>query len=58
MLILSLIYKELKAMKFLTGKKIKITFLVVFLTKLFALMVGLLSQLLFLDVKMLLMNAV
>ena len=37
-------------------KNIKITFLVVLLTKLFALMKGLLSQLLFLEVKMLLMN--
>ena len=37
-------------------KNIKITFLVVLLTKLFALMIGLLSQLLFLEVKMLLMN--
>ena len=35
---------------------IKITFLVVLLTKLFALMIGLLSQLLFLGVKMQLMN--
>ena len=37
-------------------KNIKITFLVVLLTKLFALMIGLLSQLLFLEVKMLLMT--
>ena len=37
-------------------KIIKITFLVVLLTKLFLLMIGLLSQLLFLDAKMLLMN--
>ena len=37
-------------------KNIKITFLVVLLTKLFALMIGLLSQLLFIEVKMLLMN--
>ena len=37
-------------------KNIKITFLVVLLTKLFALMIGLLSQLLFLEVKMQLMN--
>ena len=37
-------------------KNIKITFLVVLLTKLFALMIDLTSQLLFLDVKMLLMN--
>ena len=37
-------------------KNIKITFLVVLLTKLFVLMIGLLSQLLFIEVKMLLMN--
>ena len=37
-------------------KNIKITFLVVLFIKLFALMIGLLSQLLFLEVKMLLMN--
>ena len=37
-------------------KNIKITFLAVLLTKLFALMIGLLNQLLFLEVKMLLMN--
>ena len=37
-------------------KKIKITFFVVLLTKLFVLMIGLLSQLLFIEVKMLLMN--
>ena len=37
-------------------KKYKITFLVVLLIKLFVLMIGLLSQLLFLEVKMLLMN--
>ena len=37
-------------------KNIKITFLVVFLTKLFALMIGLLSQLLFTEVKTLLMD--
>ena len=37
-------------------KNIKITFLAVLLTKLFVLMIGLLSQLLFLEVKMLLMN--
>ena len=38
------------------AQNIKITFLVVLLTKLFALMIGLLSQLLFKEVKMLLMN--
>ena len=37
-------------------KNIKITFLVVLLTKLFALMIGLLSQLLFIEGKMQLMN--
>ena len=37
-------------------KNIKIKFLVVFLTKLFALMIGLLSQLFFLEVKILLMK--
>ena len=37
-------------------KNIKITFLVVLLTKLFVLMIGFLSQLLFLEVKMRLMN--
>ena len=37
-------------------KSVKIMFLVVLLTKLFALMIDLLSQLLFLEVKMLLMN--
>ena len=37
-------------------KNIKITFLVVLLKKLFALMIGLLSQLQFLEVKMQLMN--
>ena len=37
-------------------KNIKITFLVVLLIKLFVLMIGLLSQLLFIEVQMLLMN--
>ena len=54
MLILSVIQQVLKAMKVLTQKNIKITFLVVLLTRLFALMIGLLSQLLFLEVKILL----
>ena len=48
--------RSLKAMKVLTQKNIKITFLVVLLTKLFALMIDLVNQLLFLEVKMLLMN--
>ena len=43
-------------MKVLTQKSIKNTFLAVLLTKLFVLMIGLVSQLLFLWVKMLLMN--
>ena len=37
-------------------KNIKITFLVVFLIKLFVLMIGLLSQLLFIEMKMLVLN--
>ena len=37
-------------------KKIKITFIIVFLTMLLILMIGLLSQLLFIEVKMKLMN--
>ena len=40
----------------LTQKNIKIAFLIVLLTKLFALMIGLLRQLLFSVVKMLVMN--
>ena len=47
---------HLKAMKVHTQKNIKVTFLVVLLTKLFVLMIGLLSQLLFIEVKMQLMN--
>ena len=43
-------------MKVLTQKSIKNTFLAVLLTKLFVLMIGLVSQLLLLWVKMLLMN--
>ena len=43
-------------MKVLKQKNIKITFLVVLLTKLFALMIDLVSQFLFLEMKMLLMN--
>ena len=54
--VLSVIQGVLKAMKVLTQKNIKITFLVVLPTKLFALIIGLLSQLMFLEVKMLLMN--
>ena len=43
-------------MKDLTQKNIKITFLVVLLIKLLVLMTGLLSQLLFIEVKMQLMS--
>ena len=43
-------------MKALAQKNIMITFLVVLLKKLFVLMIDLLSQLLFLEAKMLLMN--
>ena len=56
MLILSVILEVLKVMKVLTQKNIKITFLVVLLIKLFALMIDLLCQLLFTEVKMQLMN--
>ena len=43
-------------MKVLIQKNIKTTFLKVLLTKLFVLMIDLLSQLLFIEVKMQLMN--
>ena len=43
-------------MKILTQKSIKITFVVVLLTSLFVLMIKLVNQMLFLEVKMLLMN--
>ena len=43
-------------MKILTQKTTKNTFLAVLLTKLFVLMIGLVKRLLFLEVKMLLMN--
>ena len=56
MLILGVIQKALKVMKVLTQKSIKITFLVVLLTSLFVLMINLVNRLLFLEVKMLLMN--
>ena len=56
MLILSLYYRALKFLKALTQRCIKIMFLVDLLTKLFVLMINLLSQQLFLEVKMLLMN--
>ena len=48
--------KGVEAMKVLTQKIIKITFLVVLLAKLFVLMISLLSQLFFIEVKMQLMN--
>ena len=56
MLILSLIQKVLKFMKALTQRNIKISILVDLPTKLFVLMINLVSQLLFLKAKMLLMN--
>ena len=43
-------------MKVFTQKNIMITFLVVLLTNLFVLMINLVNQLLFLEVRMLLMN--
>ena len=43
-------------MKFLTQKNIKTTFIAVLLKNLFVLMMNLISQELFLEVKMLLMN--
>ena len=48
--------RVLKDMKVLHKKIIKITFLVVLLIKLFVLMIGLLRQFLFTEVKMQLMN--
>ena len=56
MLILSVIYRMLNFIKVFTQKYIKITFLVVLLKKLFALMTDLLSQLLFIEVKIQLMS--
>ena len=56
MLILSVIQEVLKFMKSLNQKSIKNTFLAVLLTKLFVLMIDLVSQLFFLEVKMLFMN--
>ena len=53
---LSVISELLKAMKFLRQKYIKITFLAVLLIKLVVLMIDLPSQLLFIEVKMQLMN--
>ena len=56
MLILSVILKELNAMKVLIQKNIKTIFLVVLLIKFFVLMINLLNQLLYMGVKMQLMN--
>ena len=56
MLILSVIWKALKVMNVPTQKSIKITFLVVLLTNLLVLMINLVGQLLFLQVRILLMN--
>ena len=56
MLILSVIKTVLKFMKALTQKSIKNTFLAVLLKNLFILMTDLVNQLLFLEVKMMLMN--
>ena len=56
MLILSVIQKVLKVMKVPTLKNIMIMFLVALLTKLFVLMINLVSQLLFIEVKMQHMN--
>ena len=53
---LSVIWKGLKFMKVLTQKITIIIFLVVLLTKLFALMIDLVSRLLLLGVKTLLMS--
>ena len=46
----------LNVLKVLTQKNIKITFLVVLLIKLFVLMIGLISQLLFIELEMQPMN--
>ena len=46
----------MKAMKVHTQKNIKTTFLLVLLIKLFVLMIGLANEMLFIEVKMLLMN--
>ena len=56
MLVLSVIEGAFNAIKVPTQKNIKNTFLVVLLTNLFVLMIGLLSQLLFIEMKMELMN--
>ena len=46
----------LKVMKVLAQKNIKITFIAVFLTNMFVLFINLVNQLLFIEVKMLLIN--
>ena len=56
MLTLNVSYKILKFMKALVQRNIMIMFLVVMLLKLFALIIDLVNQLLFTEVKMLLMN--
>ena len=56
MLILNVIYKILKFMKALAQKNIMIMFLAVMRIRLSVLMIDLVSQLLFIEVKMLLMN--
>ena len=56
MLILNVILEMLKFMKVLTQKNIMNMFHVVVLLRLFVLMIDLVSQLLFLEVKMLFMN--
>ena len=56
MLILSVILKKLNAMRVLIQNNIKTIFLVVLLIKLFVLIINLLNQLLYIGVKMQLMN--
>ena len=56
MLILSVFSKVLKVMKVIPQKHIKITFLAVFIIKLFVFMINLQNQLLLIEVKMLLIN--
>ena len=56
MLTLNVSYKILKFMKALVQRNIMIMFLVVMLLKLFALIIDLVNQLLFTEVKMLLVN--
>ena len=58
MLILNLIHKKLNAMKILVEKNIKTIFLAVLLIKLFVLIIDLLNQPLYGEVKMQLLNLV